>query len=387
LQDKKKTVPPGYLNHFLNFFQLGATAFGGPAMIAQIRKFIVIKKTWMGPRSFNAGVALCQVIPGAIVMQLAAYIGLKLKGIRGSLVAFIGFGLPAFIMMLILSILYKKYYNVSSVEIILANLRVVIAAIVAHSAYSFGKNYIKNINDGVITAVAAVLFYIKLHPAIVLAFAAMLGLVLSKPDIQTTPVKSKSNTFYFFLLVLSVVVVSVVVLGIINKDFFTLATLMLRIDLFSFGGGLAAVPIMFHEFVDVYNWLDKKTFLDGMILGQSTPGSIIVTATFVGYMRFGLIGALLATIFVFTPSFLILMGITPFFDRLRTYPQFNKVINGVLCSFVGLLIIVTYNLSIDINWSITSSIMAVIVFIMLLFGIDTVWVIIGGILFSLVGFI
>ena len=158
---------------------------------------------------------------------------------------------------------------------------------------------------------------------------------------------------------------------------------MLRIDVFAFGGGFAAVPVFYHEIIDVNSWLDKKTFLDGIILGQITPGSIIITATFVGYLKFGLTGAILATLFVFTPSFLILMALVPFFDKLRTYPQFNKIINGVLCSFVGLLLIVTYHFGIEIHWSASSIILAVAALAALLLNVDVIWVILGGILVSL----
>ena len=104
------------------------------------------------------------------------------------------------------------------------------------------------------------------------------------------------------------------------------------------------MPMMYHELVELFHWFDEQTFMDGVILGQVTPGSIIIAATFFGYMHFGILGSILATICVFTPSFLILMGIIPFFDKLRSYPQFDKVINGILCSFVGLLAVVTLNI-------------------------------------------
>jgi chromate transporter len=173
------------------------------------------------------------------------------------------------------------------------------------------------------------------------------------------------------------------ILFVVNKEYFTLASIMLRIDLFSFGGGLAAMPIMYHELVDLFGWFDEKTFMDGVILGQVTPGSIIIAATFYGYMHFGIFGSILATVCVFTPSFLILMGIIPFFDKLRSYPQFNKVINGVLCSFVGLLTVVTYRFAIDIHWNIANILFALVAFMLLVKKVDVIWVVLGGIVLSL----
>lgn len=376
-------INPSYLKLFLSFFWIGLTGFGGLAMTAHIRKHIVDKRKWLDGNTFDSGLALCQIIPGAIVMQLAAYIGLKLKGIRGAVISFIGFGLPAFLIMFILSVLYKQSKNISGVELALSGLRVIIVAIVANAAYVFGKKNFKNVNDWVVAAIAAGLFLTKLHPVLVLLIASLLGLVLSRKDFETTEEPTRARTFRFFLIMLLVVAIGSTVLFFVNKEYFTLATIMLRIDLFSFGGGLAAMPMMYHELVNLFQWFDEKTFMDGVILGQVTPGSIIIAATFFGYMHFGIVGSIIATVCVFTPSFLILMGIIPFFDKLRSYPQFNKVINGILCSFVGLLAVVTYRFTIDIHWNLVNVLFALTAFVLLVRKVDVIWIIFGGVLISL----
>lgn len=374
---------PSYIDLFLTFFWMGLTAFGGLAMFAHVRKHIVDKKRWLDENTFDSGLALCQVIPGAIIMQLVAYIGLKLKGIRGAVLCFIGFGLPAFLIMFILSVLYKHSRNISGVELVLTSLRVIMVAIVANAAYIFGKKNFRTINDWIIAAIAAGLFLTRLHPALVLVFAGLLGYLLSSKELSISEKSVKSKTFWFFLLALSLTGISILFLFILSKGYFTLATLMLRIDLFSFGGGLASMPIMYHELVDLYSWFDAHTFMDGAILGQVTPGSIIIAATFFGYMHFGILGSILATIYVFTPSFLILMGIIPFFDKLRTYPQFNKVINGLLCSFVGLLVIVTYRFTIGIHWNLVNILLVLAAFILLVRKVDVIWIVLGGIIVSI----
>ena len=380
----KHKETPSYTELFLSFFWIGLTGFGGLAMSAHIRKHIVEKRKWLDANTFDSGLALCQIIPGAIVMQLAAYIGLKLKGIKGSIVAFVAFGLPAFLLMLLLSILYKQSRNITGVETILNGLRIVIVAIVANAAYIFGKKNFQNVYDWLIAAIAAALFLTKLHPALVLPIAAFLGLVLTKKEAAPTGSVLTIKTFKFFLIMVLIVTISTMIIYFVDKQYFLLATIMLRIDLFSFGGGLAAMPIMYHELVDLFGWFDKTTFMDGVILGQVTPGSIIIAATFFGYMHFGILGSILATICVFTPSYLILMGIMPFFDRLRSHPQFNNVINGILCSFVGLLTVVTYRFTLDIQWSLVNIIFTLIAFALLVRRVDVIWVILGGIILSLV---
>jgi len=375
---------PSYFDLFRVFFWMGLTAFGGPAMMAHIRKHIVDKKMWLDANTFDSGLALCQIIPGAIVMQLVAYIGLKIKGIPGAIVCFIAFGFPAFLIIFILSVLYKHSKNISGVENVLSSLRVVIVAIVANAVYTFGKKNFHSWNDWVIAVIAAGLFLTKLHPALVLVAAALLGIIFTKKDSHPFRKLESVKTFRFFLWALASVVVGAAILFFVNKEYFTLATLMLRIDLFSFGGGLASMPIMYHELIDIYGWFNEKTFMDGVILGQVTPGSIIISATFFGYMHFGILGSLLATFAVFTPSFLVLMGIIPFFDKLSSHSQFNKVINGILCSFVGLLTIVTYRFGVGVNWTIFPIIFAIIAFILLIRKVDVVWIILGGVLVSLI---
>jgi chromate transporter len=367
---------------FLTFFWMGLTAFGGVAMFAHVRKHVVEKKNWLDANTFDSGLALCQVIPGAIIMQLVAYIGLKIHGIRGAVVCFVGFGLPAFLIMLILSVLYGNSKNIAGVELVLTGLRVLIVAIVANAAYTFGKKNFRTLSDWIISAAAAGLFLTKLHPALVLLIAGLSGILFSGKEFSLSAKSVKSKTFRFFLVLLLMVFISLLVLFIISREYFTLVTIMLRIDLFSFGGGLAAMPIMYHELVDLFGWFDAKTFMDGAILGQVTPGSIIIAATFFGYMHFGVLGSVIATISVFTPSFLILMGIIPFFDKLQTYPQFNKAINGILCAFVGLLAIITYRFTIGIHWDIVNISIALAAFILLIRQVAVIWIISGGVLLS-----
>jgi len=380
----KQKNSPTYLDLFWSFFMIGISAFGGLAMTAHIRKQVVDNKKWLDEHTFDSGLALCQVIPGAIVMQLSAYIGLKLKGVRGSLASFVGFGLPSFLVMFILSVIYKHAHNISAVEVVLTGLRIVIVAIVANAAYIFGKKNISKFNDIVILILSLSLFLVKIHPALVLVIASFLGIFLTNKKTQPVTIVSNKKTLRAFLWFLGIVLVFTGILFFINTDFFVLATLMYRIDLISFGGGLAAMPIMYHELVDLFGWFNEKTFMDGMILGQITPGSIIIAATFFGYMHYGWTGSILSTICVFTPSYLILMGITPFFDKLRSYPQFSKVLNGILVSFVGLLMVITYRFTIGIHWNIANILFTLVAFVLLIRKVGVIWIIAGAILFSIV---
>ena len=171
-----------------------------------------------------------------------------------------------------------------------------------------------------------------------------------------------------------------------QRDLFNLSFLFLRIDLFAFGGGFASIPLMYHEVVEVHHWMDSAILLNGIALGQITPGPIVITATFIGYFLFGPLGGIIGTISIFLPSFILVVGIAPYFDRLRSSAYFNQIIQGALCSFVGLLFTVTLRFALNVHWDIPHILLAVGALIALLLKTDILWVVLAGILFSVVLF-
>ena len=164
---------------FSSFLRMGITAFGGPAMIAYIRKMAVGQKQWLDLDSFQDGVALCQTIPGATAMQMAAYVGLKTRGLRGAASCYVGFGLPAFLLMLGLSFTYSRTHELPAVISIFSGLQAVIVAVVANATRSFGKTSLKNWKSVVIGLIAAGLFWIGANPLLIIILAALLGVLLN----------------------------------------------------------------------------------------------------------------------------------------------------------------------------------------------------------------
>ena len=338
---------------FLSFFRLGLTAFGGPAMVAEIRKMAVGKKEWLSDASFRDGVSLCQMVPGATAMQAAAYVGLRSRGIGGAAASFIGFGLPACILMLILSALYARAHALPAVVSVFSGLQVVVVAIVAHAAFTFGKTWLKDWKGVLIALAAAVMFGFGVQPIGVILIAGLCGLGLYHR--QSVPATAASDDRKSYSLkplawILLIVAVTFILLFLFQRRFFDLAFLMTKVDLFAFGGGFSSVPLMFNEVVHVRAWMDSLTFLDGIALGQITPGPIVITATFVGYLQYGLMGGVIATVAIFLPSFLIIAGMVPYYDRLRSSPWFNRALRGVLYSFVGLLLSVTIRFGLNVPW-------------------------------------
>jgi chromate transporter len=354
-------------------------------MVAYIRRMAVERTRWLDGPSFADGVALCQMIPGATAMQTAAYVGLRVGGVAGALASFVGFGLPAFALIMTLSVLYERSHGLPTVISSFNVLQAVVVAIIANAALSFGQTSLRTWKDGTIAAVAAILFGLSVHPVAVIATAALLGLALNEGRTAVTPQVDPpqggrstrslvallaATGGFFFLLLLA------------DRALFDLAALMFRIDLFAFGGGFASVPLMLHEFVTVRGWMAGATFLNGIALGQVTPGPIVITATFVGYITHGLAGSLVATVGVFAPSFLIVVGILPHFDRLRASPHFNRAITGILASFVGLLLTVVVRFALQVQWDAAHVLLGVGALAALLVGIDILWVVLVGIMLA-----
>ena len=154
---------------------------------------------------------------------------------------------------------------------------------------------------------------------------------------------------------------------------------MTKVDLFAFGGGFSSVPLMFNEVVHVRAWMDSLTFLDGIALGQVTPGPIVITATFIGYMQYGLMGGIIATVAIFLPSFLLIAGMVPYYDRLRSSPWFNRALRGILYSFVGLLLSVTIRFGLNVPWDAIRIILVGGTLVSLFYNVKLIYPVIAGI--------
>lgn len=381
------TTKPALLGLFSSFLRLGVTAFGGPAVVAYIRQMAVDKSRWLDADAFEGGVALCQAIPGATAMQTAAYVGLRVRGVAGAAASFVGFGLPAFGLMLALSALYTRTHDVPAIVSAFSGLRAIIVALVANATVSFGKTSLKRWPHVLMAALAAALFAWQASPFLVIVLAGLLAALF----IPASPAKSSialarpdtPHTTKTVVVILGATALAFLGLWIVHRRLFDLAALMLRIDLFAFGGGFSSVPLMFHETVEVHRWLDGPTLLNGIVLGQVTPGPIVITATFVGYVLAGLVGAVTATVGVFLPSFLVLVAIAPYFDRLRTSPRFNKIISGVLCSFVGLLLTVSVRFAHGVTWDWLHLVLAVGAFAALRLKANVLWIVLIGAVLSI----
>jgi chromate transporter len=244
----------------------------------------------------------------------------------------------------------------------------------------------------VISLAAGAYIFLGGNPILAIAAAAATGTLLYRNMAGSGGVGGNSDTqalrstTRLVLLIVLTAIAALLVLLFANRHLFDLSTLALKVDMFAFGGGFASVPVMLHEVVGVRHWMSTQTFMDGIAMGQVTPGPIVITATFVGYQIAGFVGAVLATVCVFLPSFVILALVVPRFDRVKTDPRFQHAMKGVLASFVGLLLAVTLRFGLAVPWTPVSALLACGAFVALMLRVEVPWVVIPGAILSIVLF-
>jgi len=157
---------------------------------------------------------------------------------------------------------------------------------------------------------------------------------------------------------------------------------MMKIDLFAFGGGYASLPLMLHEVVDKLHWMERTAFIDGIALGQITPGPIVITATFVGYFVKKFVGAVVATISMFTPSFSIMGTVVSFQEKIRHSEYFLRIKKGLLASFSGLLLFADLKSFQAIDWTLIKALLFLSAFGLLMKRVNIFYVVIGVVIIS-----
>jgi chromate transporter len=363
---------------FRAFFRIGLTAFGGPAMIPHIRKLAVDTRGWLTEADFKTGLAVCQAIPGATVVQLAAYVGLRLRGLAGAVVAFVAFASPAFLLITMLSALYFRFQNLPRLLTAFDGLKALVVAIVLSAALDFLIKYVRETRDKVLALGAALAFTAQIHPVLILICVAVAGLCILPPPGTAHPKTARGANLGAAIRLTGYLGLGYALLWLLRPDLFRLAAVMMGIDLVAFGGGFAALPVMLHEVVIRMDWMNQAVFMDGIALGQITPGPIVLTSAFVGFAQAGLLGAMAGALGIFTPSLLLLVWTVPVCDRLLGSRLFRKALRASLASLGGLMVAVATTLGAGQDWGLDSALLALAAFVALRRNLDILWVVLGG---------
>jgi chromate transporter len=395
-------VTPGRLELTRTFFRIGATSYGGPAIVAQIRKVTVQDKHWLSEEEFRESLAFAQMLPGPIATQTAAHIGWRLHRGIGVLLAMLAYNSPAFLLMLGLSAAYFHFERLPLVHTAFRGLGAAVVGIVVQSILSMAQPALRNWRGIVIAGLAAWGFFAGANTLLVLLAAAACGVAAcalwpgtdpacadnaaESPERQ--PAGKQRRTFFSVCAVALVYAAAIAASRFVAPVLPALGLSMTKINLVAFGGGYTAVAFMYQEAVHnvAHAWLSPKEFIDGLALGQITPGPVIITATFIGYKVAGAIGSLFATICIFLPSSLLLTLMAPHFARLRHLRVVQSAVSGLLAAFIAMLLHVLAQVAKSAflgPWDIALAVAAVVA---LRLRVDVLWVVLGAVALSLLLF-
>ncbi len=351
-----------------SFFKVGLFGFGGGlGMLALLRAECVVKKRFISDDELGTAVAMGQMLPGPFVPNYCEYIGYHLFGIRGAIAAGAVLILPSFLLVLVLSWFYLTYNTLPGVTQIFKGIGTMITAIILWAAYEMGRVLIKDIRGLIVFFFALALFFLKFDPILTVIFSGVLNVFM----VQT-------KSFKPMLLAVPLFVFD-------SRKALELFGIFLKIGAVIFGGGYGAIPFIQNEVCNLRNWLTAKEFIDGVALGQMTPGPIAITATFVGFKVMGIPGAIIATLGIFLPSFLMLMLLVRIYRKVSHNKYVMAFFSGIKAAVVAILLS-TGVYFILINWVEPAyALLGILALIALLFKrAEPIFLIMIGAVFSLV---
>ncbi|HHP7243727.1 MAG TPA: chromate efflux transporter [Elainellaceae cyanobacterium] len=335
------------------FLKLGIIGFGGPqAHIAMENDEAVVRRQWMTQDEFTDGLAVCEMLPGPASTQMGIYIGYVRAGQLGALVAGLSFIAPAFLIVVALSWAYFRYQGLPQVEALFFGVSPVVVAIVLGFCWKLGKKAIQQWHHALIAIAVFVLTLIS-PISVLLQFivAGLIGLWLYGPrgPYALTPPSNRANGW--LLPILPSLSIIPTVLGTATTDVLSLSsfwgweriqdyvvpltTFFIKVGAFIFGGGLVIIPLLEFEVVDTLNWLTRSEFINGVAIGQLSPGPVVLTSAFIGYKVAGCLGALVSAIAIFLPSFAFIMLASPLLLKLRQNPWIKGFLRGVMPGVLG----------------------------------------------------
>jgi chromate transporter len=286
------------------FAKLGAIAFGGPAAhIAQIELEIVQRRRWLSREKLLDLLGVTNLIPGPNSTELTIHIGLEQAGWRGAIVAGVCFILPAMLLVWGLAIAYVEYQTIPAVGWLLYGVKPVIIAIIAQALWKLGRSALKNVPTWSAGILVLALYFLKINE---IALMLGSGLVVSPVRNLTSSQKNKSLSIFLFpFSFFPFPLVAIATKETHPKTWVAVFLSFLKIGSVLYGGGYVLLAFVQQEFVDRTHWLTSQQLLDAVAIGQFTPGPLFTTATFIGYLVAGNLGAIAGTIGIFLPAFVL----------------------------------------------------------------------------------
>jgi chromate transporter len=352
----------GVLELGLYFLRLGTFGFGGPiALVGYMQRDLVEERRWFSKDDYLQGLAFCQLSPGPLAAQLAIYLGWLQYGVFGGTLTGIAFILPSFLMVVALAAFYVRFGSLSWIQGAFYGIGAAVIAIIARSAVKLVRVTVGSdrILWAVFLAMAITTAWTQSEIIWLFLVCGVIAMVLRAP-----PKLGRATSTSLALPSFSILTTGAygsAALGAIGALFLFFA----KAGAFVFGSGLAIVPFLYGGVVTRFHWLSERQFIDAVAVAMITPGPIVITAGFIGYLVAGILGAVAAAFAVFAPPyFFVLLG-APYYRRFANVPQVKAFVQGVTAAAVGAIAGAGYILARRSLVDVPTVLIAVVTFVVL----------------------
>jgi chromate transporter len=323
---------PKLREFLLYFLHLGTFGFGGPiALAGHMRKDLVEERKWVESEDYVEGLAFSQLSPGPLAAQLAMYLGWVRAGTLGATLTGAAFVLPSFLMVMALAALYVHYGQLPWIQGVFYGIGAAVIAIIARSAYKLVRATLQR--DRLLwvlfTALAVTTAWKESEMVWLFLLCGIVAMLVKAPPRWGLSGRvAPAFVGWGKLFTGAAGTATAATVG-------ALLLFFLKAGAFVFGSGLAIVPFLYGGVVGQYHWLTERQFLDAVAVAMITPGPVVITAGFIGYLVAGVIGGLLAALAVFVPPYLIVIAGAPYYRRFAKNPQVKAFVRGVTAAAVG----------------------------------------------------
>jgi chromate transporter len=325
------TTEPGRIGELVRYFlRLGCLGFGGPvALVGQMERELVDGKKWLTREQMREAIAICQSLPGPLAIQVGVYISYLRGGFWGAWAGGWAFILPNFIIVAALGALYVYLGDLQPVTAVFYGVSPAVIALILHSCYRLARLGMEDWLQWVIAAVClAVTVILQAEVALLFIGAGVVGILYYGSLFKRTPAA----------LALTAPVLAQLAPNASGSILGKLLLFFLKAGSLTFGSGLVIVPFLEQGLVQQFGWLDQRQFLIAVAIGMISPGPVVITATFVGYLVAGFWGSLVSTIGIFLPSFLLVLIAAPLLARHRGNPNVQGFVKGAYAAAIGTIL-------------------------------------------------
>ncbi|HTH70943.1 MAG TPA: chromate efflux transporter [Candidatus Saccharimonadales bacterium] len=317
------------------FLRLGAMGFGGPiALVGYMQRDLVERRGWFTQEEYLQGLAVAQTLPGPLAAQLAMWLGYVRRGTAGATASALAFILPPFLIVTVVAAMYVSLAGTTMIQALFYGIGPTVIVLILRGAWKLLRVTVRSDRRlwAIFAVVAAATFVARSEVAILFILAGLVGVVLYapryRPRLRSVPLLLPPSAVPVIAAAGSADPATLVALGVF---FF-------KAGAFTFGSGLAIVPFLQQGVVHDFGWLSEREFLDAVAMGMITPGPVVITAVFVGYLVAGLVGAVVAAAGVFLPPFLMVVLFAPWIVRHRAHPAVQGFTKGATAAAAGAIV-------------------------------------------------